>query len=230
MTTLMSYLAGFGLAASSGAKAFIPVLLLGLAHYTDYFELSEKYLWIADPVVMTILAVLVLVEIVVDAHPELGELSDHVAYLPKAVGGFIAFAAATGEVHDSLLELSASGLLGAATASGVHWVRNTLRRPFRQSVEGVHESAGKLASLGEAGVATGVAGAAVVVPPLSLLLLGAVGAGAAVVLRMAGARRVRCRHCGGMIRPGALVCIHCGREQRPGENARDAAAESADGV
>ncbi len=89
----MTYMAAFGLASGAGAKAFIPVLALGAAHYTPYFELSERFQWICNPAVMVILAVMVVLEIVVDAHPELGRWTDTVAYLPKMVAGFIAFAA-----------------------------------------------------------------------------------------------------------------------------------------
>ena len=60
MTPLMTYLAGFGLASAAGAKAFIPVLLLGGLHYTKYVELSESFRWIADPAVMVVLGILVI--------------------------------------------------------------------------------------------------------------------------------------------------------------------------
>ena len=213
MPTILSYLTGFGLASGAGAKASIPVLLLGIFHYTDYFELSEKWLWIASPPVMAVLAVLVIVEIIIDSSPDLGEYADVAAYLPKAVAGFIAFAAATGQVDDSLIELSASGLLGSATATGAHWLRTRIRRPFRQVAESAHEGLGKLASLGEAGVSAGIAGTAVTVPLVSLVLVGGVGAGALVVSSAVDNRRVPCTHCGEPIRPGALVCVHCKREQ-----------------
>lgn len=215
MSPLMTYLAGFGLASGAGAKAFMPVLLLGALHYTDYFELSERFLWIADPAVMIVLGVLVVLEIVVDAHPELGEYADTVAYLPKFVTGFIGFAAAVGTVDENLVALSASGLLGGGTAVGVHWLRNQIRKPFREAAETLHEGFGKLASISEAGASATVAGTAVVVPPVALLLTGGLAVGALAVARSLDNRRVPCVHCGGEIRPGAVVCIHCGAEQTP---------------
>ena len=57
MPSLMSYLTGFGLASGVGAKAAIPVLMLGGLHYTEWFELSERFAWIASPPVMIVLAV-----------------------------------------------------------------------------------------------------------------------------------------------------------------------------
>ena len=40
---------------------------------------------------------------------------------------------------------------GGGTAAGVHWLRNQVRRPFRDLAEDAHESVGRFASLGEAG-------------------------------------------------------------------------------
>jgi hypothetical protein len=209
MESLMTYLAAFGLAAGAGAKACIPVLALGAFSYTPYFELSQRFAWIADPVVMVVLGVLVIVEIVVDAHPDLGRFSDVAAYLPKVVAGFLGFAAVTGTLDDSLVQLSASGILGGGTAAGVHWLRNQVRRPFRDLAEDAHESAGKLASVGEAGASATLAGTALVAPPLSALLLVGLVAVSLVTVRAVDARRVSCPECGEPIRSGALVCPHC---------------------
>jgi len=213
METLMTYMAAFGIAAGTGAKAFIPILSLGAFSYTPYFELSKNYSWIADPVVMAVLAVLVVAEILVDAHPDLGRFSDVVSYLPKVVAGFIAFAAVTGRLDQDLVQLGTSGVLGGGTAAGVHWLRNQVRRPFRDLAEEAHSSVGKLASLGEAGASATLAGTAMLAPPLSMLMLGGFAATAVVVSRAADGRRVACLHCGEPVRPGALVCPHCKMDQ-----------------
>jgi hypothetical protein len=212
MESLMTYLAAFGLAAGAGAKAFVPLLALGAFSYTPYFELSQRFAWIADPAVMTVLAVLVIVEIVVDAHPDLGRFSDIAAYLPKVVAGFLGFAAVTGTLDDSLVQLGASGILGGTTAAGVHWLRNQVRRPFRDLAEDAHETAGKFASFGEAGASVALSSTAIVAPPLSALLLIGFVAVSVVTMRAADGRRVPCELCGGAIRPGALVCPHCKAE------------------
>lgn len=213
METLMTYMAAFGLATGAGAKAFIPILALGAFHYTPYFELADRFAWIADPLVMGILAVLVVIEIVVDSHPDLGRFSDVAAYLPKIVAGFIGFAAVTGSLDPDVAALGASGILGGATAAGVHWLRNKVRQPFRDFAEDAHESAGKAAALAEAGASASLAGSAVVAPPVAMVLALAVVGGSAAVAYRTASRRVSCVHCGEPIRPGALVCIHCKREQ-----------------
>jgi hypothetical protein len=212
METLMTYMAAFGLATGAGAKAFIPILALGAFHYTPYFELTGRFAWIADPLVMGILGVLVVLEIVIDSHPDLGRFSDYVSYLPKIVAGFIGFAAITGQLDSDVAQLGASGVLGGGTAAGVHWLRNKVRQPFRDFAEDTHESAGKVASLSEAGASAALSGTAVVVPPLSMVLAFALVGGSVAVARKAEARRVPCAHCGEPIRPGALVCVHCKRD------------------
>jgi hypothetical protein len=213
METLMTYMAAFGLATGAGAKAFIPILALGAFHYTPYFELTSRFAWIADPLVMSILGVLVVIEIVVDSHPDLGRFSDLVSYLPKIVAGFIGFAAVTGQLDSDVAQLGASGVLGGGTAAGVHWLRNKVRQPFRDFAEDTHESAGKVASLTEAGASASLAGTALVVPPISMALALVLVGGSAVVARRSADRRVPCRVCGEPIRPGALVCIHCKADQ-----------------
>ncbi len=213
METLMTYMAAFGLATGAGAKAFIPVLALGAFHYTPYFELTGRFIWIADPMVMGILGVLVVLEIVVDSHPDLGRFSDIVSYLPKIVAGFIGFAAVTGRLDSDVAQLGASGVLGGGTAAGVHWLRNKVRQPYRDFAEDTHESAGKVASLSEAGASAALSGSAMIVPPVSMALALAVVGGSAVVARRVDERRVPCNHCGEPVRPGALVCPHCKKDQ-----------------
>lgn len=213
METLMTYMAAFGLATGAGAKAFIPILALGAFHYTPYFELTGRFAWIADPLVMGIIGVLVVLEIAVDAHPDLGRFSDFVSYLPKIVAGFIGFAAVTGTLDPDVAQLGASGVLGGGTAAGIHWLRNKVRQPFREFAEDTHESAGKVASLSEAGASAALSGSAMVVPPVSMALAFAFVGGSVYVARRTEARRIECVHCGEPIRPGALVCVHCKREQ-----------------
>jgi hypothetical protein len=212
METLMTYMAAFGLATGAGAKAFIPILALGALSYTPYFELADRFAWIADPVVMAVLGVLVVLELVVDAHPDLGRFSDVASYLPKIVAGFIGFAAVTGRLDPDVAQLGASGVLGGGTAAGVHWLRNRVRAPFRDLAEDAHEGAGKLATLTEAGASATMAGTALVAPPVSMALALVFVGGSIAVARRAAGRRSPCPHCGGETRPGAIVCPHCRRE------------------
>ncbi len=206
----MTMMTAFGLAGGAGAKAFVPLLVLGGFHYTPYFELSDRFAWIATPPVMLILGVLLVLEILVDSVPELGEYSDVVGYLPKAAAGFFAFAAATGTIDDNLTSLAASGVLGGGTAVGVHWLRNRIRRPFREVAETVHHGVGRVASVGEAGASTLVSGTAILAPPLAITGLGAMLMAGVFAVRGIDSRRRKCGACGEPVRKDALACPSCG--------------------
>lgn len=210
MSSLMTMMTAFGLAGGAGAKAFVPLLILGGFHYTPYFELSGRFAWIAAPPVMIVLGVLLVLEILVDSVPELGEYSDIVSYLPKAVTGFLAFAAATGTIDDNLASLSVSGVLGAGTAASVHWLRNRIRRPIREVGETLHEGVGRLASVGEAGASTLVSGTAILAPPLAITGLGVLLMGGVFAVRGLDRRRKQCPSCGHPVQKDALACPSCG--------------------
>jgi hypothetical protein len=208
----MQYLTAFGLASGAGGKAAIPLLALGIFHYTPYFELSDRFAWIASPVVMALLALLMIAEIVADAHPELGRFSDVVAYLPKLAAGFLAFAAVTGTVDDNLNQLLLSGALGGVTAGGAAWLRNRIRRPIRDHAEDLHEGVGKIASLGESGLVASLSSAFILVPLAGAVVLALSAGGGWYFSRSLDGRRKPCRHCGEPVRPDALVCPHCRRD------------------
>jgi len=209
METIMSYLTAFGLATGAGGKAAIPLLALGVFHYTPYFELSDRFAWIASPVVMTVLAVIMMVEIVADAHPELGRFADMAAYLPKLAAGFLAFAAVTGTVDDSLQQLLGSGILGGVTAGGATWLRNRIRRPVRDHAEELHDGVGKVAAIGESGLVASLSTAFILVPVIGAAGLALSAGGAWFFSQRLEDRRRPCPHCGRPVRCDALVCPHC---------------------
>jgi len=211
MGELMGWMTGFGLAAGAGGKAFIPILVLGAFHYTPYFELSDRFLWIASPVVMSVLGVMALAEILVDSIPELGRYADEISYLPKIVAGFLAFAAATGRTDPNLIKLLSSGILGGGTAAVVAVMRNKLRTPFRDVAEEAHSGFGKIASLGEAGVSTAFSAGAIIAPPLALGCVIILAGIAAIAVHHTDGRTAVCPFCGAKIYSDALVCPECRR-------------------
>lgn len=214
MENIVSYLTAFGLATGAGTKATIPVIALGLFHHTPYFDLSPRWSWIASPPVLAVLIVMLLVELYADSHPELGSWTDTVGYLPAIVSGFIAFAASTGKVDSNLAQLAASGLLGGGTAAVTRFVRNLVRRPFRDHVESAHHSAGTAATAGEAAFA-GAVSAASFLAPLAAAVLAAVAIVAAGALAMmARGGKAACPHCGAAIDARALVCAACRADVR----------------
>jgi len=172
---ILSYVTAFGLASGAGGRAALVVFALGLFHHTEYFTLSESFLWVGSLPVMAVLGVLALVEILADLHPDISELQDVAGYLPAVVAGFIAFAATTGDVDSSVLHLAASGVMGGAAAASTRFCRNQLSSVVREISAGSSEKVHSLRSHGETGFVVALTASAFFWPVLVagfLLLVG----------------------------------------------------------
>jgi hypothetical protein len=212
MSDLLQYLTAFGLAAGAGSKATVPVLAIGLFHYSPWFELAPQWQWIASPPVLIILGGLFLLEMWADSHPELGGISDFAAYAPAAVAGFLAFASTIGEVDDNLMKLVISGILGSTTSTVVRVVRNRIRGSFRDSIEMASHHAGRAVTAGETGAAAVVSAAAIIAPVGGIFAVGVMGLMAwwlASIVRRP-MRPCPADGCGAEVHPDAVVCPQCG--------------------
>lgn len=126
MTTLINLFQAFGLSASAGLNAYIPLLIVGLAaRYTDAFELSGPFKVLESPWVIGTLVVLVLVEALADKVPLIDHLNDVVATFIRPAAGALLFASSAGVATDMSPVLAA--VLGLVTAGLVHGVKATTR-------------------------------------------------------------------------------------------------------
>lgn len=215
MEPLLSTMMAFGLATTAGARAGVVMLGLGFFHHTGYFTLSPQFSWVASPVVMTVLAVLALVEIWADTHPEIGELVDVAALLPKVVVGFIAFAATTGEVDESLLALAGSGVLGSVAAGTTHVFRNKLRSAVRELSEYTTSQLNSVYSHTETGSAITLVATSFFAPMFVLVMILFLGGMGAWTMRIVTNRKKPCIYedCDAMLNLKATRCPTCKREQ-----------------
>lgn len=216
---LMQILTGAGLAGAAGHRAFVPPLLLGLAHRfaevtagsgQPFFQLSQQFQWLASTEVLVILAVCAVVEFVAENNPDAPELVTLALKVPKAISGFLVAAAAMGTVNDNLLALSASGVLGSATSTGVDamraGVKHAVQEPLSDATHGWSDKALGTAETAWSGAMTYLAW---VVPVVVLLAIGVLGFVWYGRRRIAVAQRVPCPHCGFERHPDAKVCAGC---------------------
>ncbi len=84
---------GIGLAAASGFRVFVPLLVLGLAAHWGYVPVGESFAWVATTPALLMLAVAALFEIAAYYVPGLDNLLDAIAG-PAAVIAGIAVSAA----------------------------------------------------------------------------------------------------------------------------------------
>ena len=94
MDLLTGIFTAFGLSASAGLNAYIPLLLVGLlARYTDLINLSKPWDTLASPWIILMLCLLVIVEMVADKVPAVNHVNDLIQTLIRPAAGAIAFAA-----------------------------------------------------------------------------------------------------------------------------------------
>ncbi|MFN3741478.1 MAG: DUF4126 domain-containing protein [Anaerolineales bacterium] len=125
----MGLFSAFGLAASAGLNAYIPLLITGvIAHYTDWIVLSPPWDTLANPWVLIVLGLLVIVEMLADKVPAVNHINDAIQTFIRPTAGAILFAASTRVItglHPVLAIIC--GLLVAGT---VHGVKSLLIRPM----------------------------------------------------------------------------------------------------
>ena len=164
---LSNIAAAFGLSASAGLNAYLPLLIVGLmARFTDLITLQQPWNTLENAWVMGILAVLTAIEITVDKIPAVDTVNDSIQTFVRPVAGAVLFAASSnviGDVHPAL-----ALVCGLLVAGGVHAAKATIR-PF---VAGASIGTGNpVVSAAEDVVAATTSILAIVVPVLALILL-----------------------------------------------------------
>lgn len=182
-------LTAIGIGLASGQRGALTVLAIGGAHYTPWFELGERWLWLASPPVLVIVGAVAIAEILADRYPTSSELVDFASWLPRAIVAAVATAAAFGQVDPSIVTLAASGLLGASVAIGTDRLRATSRQTTRDLADSGAPAADRVAHHTETASAAALTLTAITQPWLIILVTVATFALFALALLLARAAR-----------------------------------------
>ena len=146
MEMLLGVFSAFGLSASAGLNAYIPLLVVGvIAHYfPNTLALNTPWDLIANPWILILLGILVIIEMLADKVPAVNHINDLIQTVVRPAAGAIAFAASAKVVTDinPILAL-ACGLLVAGSGqhcrgcSGIHHLRG---RDHHSTGNGNHTS------------------------------------------------------------------------------------------
>lgn len=163
MEMLTGVMAAFGLSASAGLNAYIPLLAISLtAKFSDLIQLSEPWDAMTSWWIIGLLIALSLVEFFADKFPAVNHVNDAIQTIVRPVAGAIVFAASANvitEVHP-VLALGAGLLVSGA----VHTVKSAAVRPAVTATTG---GAGNVpVSIAEDIIATGLSFLAIVIPIL----------------------------------------------------------------
>ncbi|MBI5944009.1 MAG: DUF4126 domain-containing protein [Chloroflexi bacterium] len=169
MELLLGVFSAFGLSASAGLNAYIPLLVVGvIGHYfPDTLKLNQPWDLIANPWILILLGVLVIIEMLADKVPAVNHINDLIQTVVRPAAGAIAFAASAKVVTDINPVLAlACGLL---VAGSVHAVKSVAVRPAVTATTG---GAGNVpVSIAEDVAATGVSILSLVLPVIMGVLL-----------------------------------------------------------
>lgn len=126
MEGLLNIFTAFGLSSAAGLNAYLPLLVVALlARFTDLITLKPPWDAMESWWVIGVLAVLLLIELLVDKVPALDSINDGIQTFVRPVAGAVLFASSGGaisELHPVL------GLIcGLLVAGGVHAAKATAR-------------------------------------------------------------------------------------------------------
>jgi hypothetical protein len=169
METLLGIFSAFGLSASAGVNAYIPLLVVGvIAHYSpETLKLSQPWDLISNPWILILLGILVIIEMLADKIPAVNHINDLIQTIVRPAAGAIVFAASAHVITDIHPALAlACGLL---VAGGVHVTKSAVVRPVVSATTG---GAGNVpVSIAEDIAATGVSLLSLFVPIIVGFLL-----------------------------------------------------------
>jgi hypothetical protein len=128
MDALAGVLTAFGLSASAGLNAYIPLLIISLlAKFTDLITLSSPWDTLESPWIIALLLVLILIEFFADKVPAVNHVNDAIQTFVRPVAGALLFAASAKVITNVHPIISlAAGLL---VAGSVHAVKSLAVRP-----------------------------------------------------------------------------------------------------
>ncbi|QYK51050.1 MAG: DUF4126 domain-containing protein [Anaerolineales bacterium] len=135
MEILSGIFSAFGLSASAGLNAYIPLLVVSLlGRYTSLIELNSPWDTLTSGWIIGLLVALSAIEFFADKAPLVNHLNDAIQTFVRPAAGAIAFAAST-QVIDGInpVVALAAGLLIAGT---VHVAKAGVMRPAVTSVSG----------------------------------------------------------------------------------------------
>ena len=129
-------LTAFGLSASAGLNAYIPLLLIALlARFTNVISLTPPYDMLTNEWVIGALVVLLAIETLADKIPGVDHVNDFIQTLIRPTAGAILFAANTNVLRDvnPIVPLVA----GLVIAGSVHATKATARPVVNVATLGV---------------------------------------------------------------------------------------------
>jgi hypothetical protein len=116
MESLLAIIIGVGLAASTGFRVFVPLLVVSVAANAGYITLAENFNWLGAWTALVAFAIATAIEVAAYYVPWLDNLIDTIASPLAVIAGSVLFAASvTG--FDPFLQWSLAIIAGGGSAA-----------------------------------------------------------------------------------------------------------------
>ncbi len=137
LTSVATLLSAFGLSASAGLNAYIPLLIVALVgrFAPGFVTLAAPWDALTSGWAILTLSVLTLVEILADKIPVVDHANDVLGTVVRPAAGAILFASTTGTV--SYLDPTLALVLGLVVAGAAHGAKATARPVVTASTGGL---------------------------------------------------------------------------------------------
>ena len=122
----LSIALGIGLAAATGFRVFLPMLVASAAAYSGHLPLADSFAWLATPAALTLLGVAALVEILAYYIPGVDNLLDTLATPAAFVAGTMLSAAVITDLPP-MLKWTAAVIAGGGVAGLTQSLTTVLR-------------------------------------------------------------------------------------------------------
>jgi len=162
----LSMALGIGLAAATGFRLFLPLLVLSVAAWTGHVNLNENFAWLGTPAAVIMLGTAAVVEIAAFYIPGVDNLLDTLATPGAVVAGTIASAAVMTDVPP-MVKWTTAVIAGGGVAGATQGLTAMLRAKSTLFTGGLGNSAVATAELGGASLISILALAA----PVAALVL-----------------------------------------------------------
>jgi len=129
MESILGIFSAFGLSASAGLNAYIPLLVVALmARFTDLITLSEPWDALTSWWIIGLLIILSIIEFLVDKFPAINHINDIIVQsFIRPTAGAIVFAASANVITDIHPVLALA--LGLLVSGSVHAAKSVVVRP-----------------------------------------------------------------------------------------------------
>ncbi len=165
-----AFCSALGLSGAAGLNAYIPLLTVAVMQNRHVISLAKPYDVMGEWWVIAILAVLLVVEIIVDKVPGADHVNDLIQTAVRPTAGAILFASQHGTIPWAPVGLLA--LMGILLSGGVHAGKSVARPIVNVGTAGL---GAPIVSLVEDLVSTVLSIVAILLPVLAVILMGVFG-------------------------------------------------------